>query len=288
MPNTGMRAMVPPIPTNPLPHGLLGGCVDVVQTPNLHELNGTDMVSSHCVPAEAWQDCPEPDPITGAFVNPAEKTFTRVDACSFEPVTVEAGIECSAFGLDYDEARARALEALELGEQQVLERFFFQRGLAKYAMGNDLTPAGGAVSLCVGVGTLEAWLAANYGGTGIIHAPVVVGSMLSGNRIVDFTPDGECIRTLIGNGVVLGAGYSPNFGPYTAPLTPGAAPGPGETWLYITPAMRIRRDTRELVQRAEWQTMNTLVNDRKVMAETTFVPEVDCCIAAAIRITTTC
>lgn len=281
--------MVPSITSDPLPYGLLGGCVPVVNATDPHQLNGTDMLSLGCAPAQAWQDCPDVDPITGAFTNPAAKTGVRPDTCSFEPVTAFTGADCSAFGLSYEEAREAALDHLRMGEQIVLERFFMQRGLAKFAMGNDLTPAEGALSICMGVGVLETWLAENYGGVGVIHAPVGTGTLFSGGRIVDFPRDGDaCLETLAGNKVVLGGGYSANLGPYTAPLTPGAVAPAGEAWLYITPAMRIRRDERFLPQREEWQTMNTLVNDRSVLAESTFVAEVACCVAAAVRINLSC
>lgn len=288
MPNSGMRVMVPPIPSRPLPHGLLGGCVDVVTTGDLHELNGTDMLSEPCAPANAWQDCPDVNPITGPFVNPDAKVFDRPVTTSFEPVTAYAGVECSTFGLSFDEARERAVSQLRTGEQQVLEDFFMRRGLAAYALGNDLTPAEGALSICMGVGILETWLALNYGGVGVLHAPVGVGTLLSGGRIVDFPQDESCITTLVGNAVVLGGGYSANVGPYTAPLTPGAVAPEGEAWLYITPAMRIRRDARVLPQNVEWQSINTTINDRNVIAESTFVVEVSCAVAAAVRVNLSC
>jgi hypothetical protein len=281
-----MRALVPPITSDPLPNGLLGGCVDVVTTNDMHELNGTDMISMSCAEANPWQDCPDldPDGILVPWVNPAEKLFDRPGACSFEPFTAYAGVECSTFGISFPEAQARALDQVRMGEQRALEAFFMQRGLAKMALGNDLTPAGGAVHIVSALGLLEAWLTDNFGGAGLLHVPVGAASLLSSNHLVPFTSDESCPVTLAGNGVVLGAGYSVNTGPYTAPQTPGTAAPAGEAWLYVTPPMRIRRDTPSLAMSAEWQGVNTVTNDRRAVAESTFVAEVSCCIAAAVRV----
>lgn len=280
MPNAGMRALVPPIKGTPSPHGLLGGCIEVVQTTNVHEMNGTDMRSSACTGAHPWQDCPDPE---GGWTNPAAKTFNRVSFCSFEPVTATAGAMCSAFGVTQAEAEAIALEQLTLGEQRVLEEWFMRRGLSWYAATNDLTPLAGAVHIVNGIGLLETWLAENYGGQGVIHAPIGTASLLAMHTQIDLVSEETCPTTLAGNDVILGAGYTVNVGPVAAPGSGTVAPA-GEAWLYITPPMRIRRDARTLTQSGESQSINTVVNDRLVMAETTFVPEVACCMAAAVRV----
>lgn len=286
MPSAGLRAVVPPISSEPLPHSLLGGCVDVITTTDLHELLGTDMMSMSCAVANGWQDCPTADsnPTAGPYTNPAEKVFDRSDWCSFEPITAYAGVECSTFGISYEEAQARALEQLRMGEQRVVEDFYMRRGLAVMALGNDLTPVAGALHIASGVGVLENWLANNFGGQGMIHVPAGAASLLSLNTLVDFASEETCPTTLLGNKVILGAGYTANVGPYTAPLTPGAVAPAGEAWLYITPPVRVRRDTPQLVQRSEWQTVNTVINDRRALAESTFVVETSCCIAAAVRV----
>lgn len=286
MPNAGLRALVPPIAADPLPNGLLGGCVDVVTTTDMHELNGTDMISMSCAETNPWQDCPaaDPDNVLVPWVNPGAKLFDRPEACSFEPLTAYAGVECSTFGISFPEAQARALDQLRMGEQRTLEAFFATRGLAAMAMGNDLTPAGGAVHIVAGIGLLEEWLADNFGGTGLLHVPVRASGLLSTNYLVPFASDETCPTTLAGNGVVIGAGYSAMTGPYTAAQTPGVAAPAGEAWLYVTPPMRIRRDAPSLSMSAEWQGVNTVTNDRRAVAESTFVAEVSCCMGAAIRV----
>lgn len=286
MPSAGLRAVVPPIVSDPLPHGLLGGCVDVITTTDVHELNGTDMPSSSCGAVGAWQDCPTADsnPTAGLYVNPAAKAFEKPTWCSFEPVTATAGVRCSTFGISFEEAQTYALDQLRMGEQRVVEDFHMRRGLATMALGNDLTPAAGALHIASGIGVLENWLANNFGGVGVIHVPAGAASLLSLNSLVDFGTEETCPTTLLGNGIVLGAGYTANVGPYTAPGVPGAVAPEGEAWLYITPPTRVRRNQRQLVQDDEWQTINTVTNDRRVLAESTFVVETACCMAAAVRV----
>ena len=284
MPNAGLRSLVPPIMGEPSPHGLLGGCVPVVTATDGHQMNGTDMVSTSCAVANPWQDCPTAEAGQFPWTNPASKIFDRVGTCTFEPVTAYVGAECSTVGLSFNELRERALAQLAMGEQWVLEDWFMQRFLANANNTTDLTPGGGAVHIVNGIGILETWLATNYGGQGLIHAPIGTGSLLSMHRAVNWPTEEECPQTLAGNGLILGAGYSANVGPIAPPGPPVAAPA-GEAWLYITPPMRIRRDDRSLVPVPRELSVNTAINDQRSLAETTFVPEVACCIAAAVRVT---
>lgn len=284
MPDAGMRVLVPPIKGEPSPHGLLGGCIPVVNATDGHQLNGTDLTATSCAGTNEWQDCPTP--VSGEFpwTNPASKVFDRPDTCSFEPYTVYAGLECSTVGMSYQDAAERAMDQLALGEQVTLERLFMTRWLANATHTVDITPGAGAVHIVNGIGLLETWLGTEYGGQGVIHAPIGTASLLSMHTQIDLVTEETCPTTLAGNSVVLGAGYSANVGPVALPGPPVAAAS-GEAWLYITPPMRIRRDARQLTMNAEWQGVNTNVNDRRSLAETTFVAEVACCMAAAVRVT---
>lgn len=280
MPNAGLRALVPPIAGTPLPHGLLGGCVPVVTATDMHHMNGVDLLPQSCAGAHPWVDCP--DPATG-WTNPDAKIFDRPESCTFEPVTVYSGYECSVIGSTFQEAQANALNALERGEQAALEEHFMTRWLADASHTVDLTPFAGAVHVTSGVGLLETWLATTYGGTGVIHVPVGVASLLTRFSVTEIPREDECARTLAGNSLVLGAGYSANLGPVDDVNDPEPAPA-DEAWLYITPPMRIRRDDRVIAQTLQARAVDTAVNDLRVLAETTFVPEVACCAAAAVRI----
>lgn len=275
-----MFKQVDPIPGAPSPYGLLGGCVEVVTTPDSHELMGTTFLPMSCATAYPWVDpCLNPtDPPTPA----APKTFDRPGICEFQPVTVQAGFRCSAIGLSYTEGRERALEQLRLGEQRALEEFFMGQ-LCTMGTGNDLTPVSGAVSAAQGVAILEGWLAENYGGQGLVHAPAAAAALFGCCNVVTRDRDDRCPETLMGNGVVFGAGYNVNIG------GPGCTQAPpGEAYLYVTGPVRVRRDERHITPDSEGASVNIWNNDRLILAETTFVPEVACCEAAAVRIALCC
>lgn len=278
----GFRSAVPHIPGRPSPYGLLHNpCIEVV-TGSVHEMNGTDSLALACGSTGLWYQCdatpgsPTPD-------NPAAKTFDRPTAAVYEPVSVYAGLTCSTFGFSFDEGQVAVLEQLSLGEQRALESFYMERVLCGYAAGNDLTPAAGALSSTVGIGLLESWLATNYGGVGVLHVPIGAAAMLGRDRIVNEFGDPTGLRTLAGNCVVLGGGYSANLGP--------ATPGPGcevadagEMWIYITPPVRVRRSDPVLVAANEGQSVRSATNDRFALAESAFVVETACPIAAAVRV----
>lgn len=280
MPDPGLRVLVPPISGEPSPHGLLGGCIPVLMATDGHMLNGTELLPTSCATSHPWVNCPTPE---SGWVNPSEKIFDNPESCGFDPVTAYAGFECSAIGLSYDELLSGSIDQLIRGEQFTLEEHFMTRWLADATHTTDLTPAAGAVHIVNGIGILESWLATNYGGQGILHAPIGTSSLLGMHRQIKGDGIDVCPETWAGNAVVLGAGYAANVGPATPPTAPVPAPA-GEAWLYITPPMRIRRDDRvPAIQRPE-MSVNTQINDRRALAETTFVAEVACCIAAAVRV----
>jgi hypothetical protein len=290
MPAVGSRAYVPPIGGEPSPYGLLGGCTEVVSADDMHQLLGTDLTAMSCGTVGQWQDCPTADSSpAGLWVNPVGgKTFDRPESLTFEPVTLFAGVECSTFGITQEEGQARALEQLRLGEQRALEDWFMKRWLSQAATGNDLTPVAGPLSYTAGVGVLENWLATTYGGLGVIHVPAGAAAGMSHSRIVNI-PDSCQVeicspRTLMGNCVVLGAGYAANIGATVPPATVGTVAPAGQGVIYITPPIRIRRDERMLTTTSEQQSIRAVTNDRFVLAESTFVIEVACPEAAMVRV----
>lgn len=284
VPNPGMRSLVPPINGEPSPHGLLGGCIPVVNATDPHHLNGTDLLPTLCTTTNPWQDCPTAEAGEHTFTNPSAKIFNRPESTSFSPITAYAGFECSTVGMSFTEARDAAVAQLLRGEQVTLESFFMRYWLANTNHTTDLTPGAGAVHIVNGIGLLETWLAGNYGGQGVIHAPIGTASLLAMHRQTAFGTDETCLETLAGNSLILGAGYSINVGPATPPAIPAVAPA-GEAWLYITPPMRIRQDEIVTTPQDRSLSINTSVNDQRYLAERTFVPEVACGIAAAVRVT---
>ena len=270
MPSPGLRRRVEAVPGTPLPHGLLGGCTDVIEVTDPHELLGTEWMPLSCSEAHDTTWCP-PDQ---EEVPP--KTFDRPGSCTAAPVTIYAGAECSTIGWSYQEAVRHAQETLRLGEQRALEEWLMREVLCD--IGEDLTPAAGAVSISQGVAILENWLGTEYGGTGVLHMPVGVGALLGCCNVVHME-DGAP-RTLVGNCVILGAGYAVNVGP------PGCTvPDPGETWLYATGPVRVRREPPSTVPGTDGESVAIRTNDRRVLVERTSVVEIACCQAAAVRVT---
>jgi hypothetical protein len=102
--------------------------------------------------------------------------------------------------------------------------------------------------------------------------------MISRDSIVSPLEDEP--RTLMGNCLVFGAGYSVNVGPPTCTAAPA-----GEAWLYATGPVRIRRDVAALVPMSEGESVRARTNDRFALAESTFVVEIACCTSAAVRVT---
>lgn len=163
-----------------------------------------------------------------------------------------------------------------MGEQRALEEWLLREVLCSTA--EDQTPAAGAVSVAQGVSALESWLGTEYGGTGVLHIPVGVGALLGCCNIVHTDTGGP--RTLVGNCIVLGAGYAANVGPPDC-----TEADPGEAWLYATSPVRVRRDAPATVPGTDAESVATRTNDRRVLVERTSVVEIACCRAAAVRVT---
>ncbi|MTE20285.1 cupin [Streptomyces sp. TRM43335] len=273
MPSAGLRKRVEAIPGTPAPHGILTGCTEIVDVPDVHELLGTEWMPLSCIDAHDWDWCPDGDESPGG---PVVKDFARPGVCSAAPITIYAGVTCSTIGWQYTEAVRQAREALRMGEQRALEEWFMRDVLCP--MADDLTPAEGAVSIAQGIATLEGWLASTYGGRGVLHVPAGAAALLGCCNVValqDGTP-----RTLMGNCVIMGAGYSVNVGPPDCSQAPS-----GEAWLYVTGPLRVRREAPEVVPDTDAASVRISTNDRFVLAERSFVVEVACCEAAGIRVT---
>lgn len=271
MPSAALRRYVEAVPGDPLPHGILSGCTTVIDVTDPHELLGTEWRQLSCADAHDTSWCPDDDESPGII---PQKTFSRPGICTAPPVTIYAGTECSAPGFTFSEAVQHARETLRMGEQRALEEWFIRDVLC--TIGEDLTPAAGALSIAQAVGVLEDWLGTEYGGLGVLHVPAGAGALLDHHQVVHLQ-DGSP-RTLVGNCVILGAGYSVNAGP------PDCLPAdPGEAWLYATSPLRIRREPPDIVPDNDGQSVDILTNDRRALAERTFVVEIACCRAAAVR-----
>ena len=128
----GMRKYVEAIPGRPLPHGILGGCADVRDVDDIHELLGVEWLGLGCAPVRDWVDpcLNDESPGEESPGAPQQKIFDRPNSEHAEPINVYAGAECSTLGWTYEEARAHAEASLALGEQQAVEAAFWRDRLA--------------------------------------------------------------------------------------------------------------------------------------------------------------
>ncbi|MFZ3595042.1 cupin [Streptomyces sp. BH104] len=270
-----MRAYVEAIGGAPLPHGILNTpCTDVRDVADEHELLGVEWLALGCCPVESWRDpCLDdesPGDVSGGI---AEKEFCRPQTEGASPITLYAGTECSTIGWTYEEARRHAEATLAFGEQRGLESAFWRTTLTADAV--DVTPEAGPVSLGEGVAALEGCLAATYGGVGTLHVPAGAAALLGCCNIASEDLASGSLRTLAGNCVIVGAGYSAeNTGPGGTPAAPGTA------WLYMTGPLSIRRGPAATIPDRVGPSVNTRTNDRRVLVERTYVVGTTCTVCA--------
>ncbi|MFF0401736.1 cupin [Streptomyces sp. NPDC005248] len=277
---SGLRKYVEAIPGTPLPHGILNACTDVRDVDDVHELLGVEWMALGCCPVQVWRDpCLNDESLGDESPGaPVQKEFCRPSVEHAEPITVYAGSECSTMGWTYTEAREHAEASLELGEQQAVEAGFWSAKLAMTA--TDLTPAEGPVSIAQGVAALEGCLAEQYGGVGVLHVPAGAAALLGCCNLVREDPAAGSLRTLAGNCVIIGAGYSAmNTGPGNLPAEPGTA------WLYITGPVVVRRGPTETVPDQPGASVNIRNNDRRVLVERTYVVATTCTVCAVQVVT---
>ncbi|MCX5326283.1 cupin [Streptomyces sp. NBC_00120] len=270
-----MRVYVEAIGGTPLPHGILGApCTQVRDVSDEHELLGVEWLALGCCPVESWKnpcdDDESPGDVSGGA---AEKEFCRPEIEHASPITLYAGTECATIGWTYEEARRHAEATLALGEQRGLESAFWRTTLTADAV--DVTPEAGPVSLGQGVAALEGCLAEAYGGVGTLHVPAGAAALLGCCAIVSEDAASGALRTLAGNCVVIGAGYSAeNTGPGGTPADPGTA------WLYITGPLSIRRGPSSTIPDRAGSSVNIRTNDRRVLVERTYVVGTTCTVCA--------
>ena len=195
-----------------------------------------------------------------------------------EPFLVYGSYGCKSLSRPFDEAEQRARLHLQLGEERAVERAIAAGGFGgapTFQGADNLTPAGGAVSVVDGFGLLEGYLGEEYGGQGVIHAPRGLAARVGDNGIVH--REGQRLETVVGTFVVLGGGYSlANVGPT------GDAPPEGEAWLFATSRPIIRRgevyvtpDPDHFLQRG--------TNDVEIVAQRAYAVSWEC-VLAAVRV----
>lgn len=241
---------------------------------------GVEWVGIGCCAAGTTTWCPDdssPSSPTDSPTSPGEKDFCRPTWEWADPVTVYAGVECTTVGFTAAEAREQARQTLVLGRSAAVEQWWTENYLATNAL--DITPDSGPLPVERGIAALEGFLAIEYGGSGVIHAPAGVGALLGCCNVVRL--DGGRLRTITGNCVVIGAGYD------LATTGPDGPAPDGEAWVYITGPVVVRREESFDVPNTDAEQVRITTNDRQALAEQAFVVA-STCVVGAIRVSEVC
>lgn len=195
------------------------------------------------------------------------------------PIKVFAGFTCSPVDLTEEKMKARAEAALATDWVAVEQAVWASTELRLMRTGADATVELSAtpVSITRGVGLLEAYLAASYGGIGVIHAPRAVAAHAASAHLL--TPASGYLTTPLGNRWSFGAGY-----PNTEP--DGSAAAAGVAWLVVTTAVNYRR-TEIQHRRTREQSTAYGANRIDVVVDRTYVVSWDDCVRAAVPVTLT-
>jgi hypothetical protein len=212
------------------------------------------------------------------------------------PFTVYAEFDCSPVGQDY--LTDKAADALARNEAYQVSHAFWtgtagsSGGTAQTtvwphlaanttlddAQGIRLQSAAsplvtGGDDAAVVLGQIESSLAQCYGGQGVIHIPyTALPTFTSRMLILPESPTGP-LRTLAGNLVVPGTGY-------TGSSPAGAAPAAGTTWIYATGAVLGYRS--DVFVRPFPGTFDRAENTVHYMASRTYLFGFECCHYAAL------
>ncbi|MBF6298227.1 hypothetical protein IU459_11815 [Nocardia amamiensis] len=233
----------------------------------------------------AW----EPNPCGPAKLDPAECGDTPTDRDvpdgigldSAEPIVVYNGFTCRAVGLTEQAMLDRATASLLTEWVAVEQAVWASTGLR---LMNDTTGeetavlAEDPVPLVSGIGLLEGFLGANYGGIGVLHTPREVASHAAAAQQISTEP-GRLV-TVLGTRWAFGAGY-PNTGPDGAPAAADTA------WIVATGAVTYRRT--EITHRpgSMREAFNYANNEIRAIAERTYVVAWDECVRAAVPVSLT-
>lgn len=123
------------------------------------------------------------------------------------------------------------------------------------------------------LGRLEASLASCYGGQGVIHIPYSALPTFTSRMLIMPESSNGPLRTLAGNLVVAGTGY-------TGSSPAGAAPAEGFSWIYATGAMFGFRS--DVFVRQFPDTFDRAENTVKMIASRTYLFGFECCHLAAL------
>lgn len=218
----------------------------------------------------------------------AGKTFPGGDLVdTATPFVVYAGRTCGTVGFTEAEQQALTLTKLKASEQAIVEQVF-SRQLFGQAPG--LSNAVGVTTVPVGtnfvdaIGKLEAAFYAAYGMIGVLHLPLRSGEFVSSYNMLT----ADAAHPMPGNSKVwrLATGTIVSIGNYAGNSPVDVAPVAGHEWLYMTPPIKIWRQTDAQVTVSPLEgALNRTTNQETWLAERTYVVGYECNAVFAIDAT---
>lgn len=277
----GPRLYVGRPPVTPAGFGLLQTAT-VIDDTDPHWRNGVEFEPLDCdESAITTQQCVEfpPDAPTAAVqTKVTEPTGQRQSTA--DPFTVYTYVACSAPSFDDQMLRDRVAEKLTLGEGRAIEREFWTGAngvdphLADLAAVTIL--AGGLpVSPVAAMGALEGALGECFGGVGMIHSPRGAIPSFQSQYLIE--KSGQRLRTNPLETLIAAGGGYPGSGP------DGIAAPAGQSWVFASGGVTIRRSGIEFVGTAAPEWVKRDSNDSVLIAERTYVITLDdCCVFAVL------
>jgi|SRR5688572_19343138 len=247
---------------------------EIDETVDPHAFNGgVQFITGNCGDAVGYAVACAESLATKTFTNePAFETAT--------PFVVYAGRLCGSVGFTEAESQRYTMAKLKANEQTVVEQIFSDQ-LFGQSPGLTNNPSVVTVAVAAGInfveaiGRLEAAFYAAYGYAGTIHMPFRAGEHAASQHILFADkdhplPGNENVwRTAPGSVVSVGA-YSGN-----SPV--GVAPVAGHQWIYMTPPVKIWRqsDSQVFVSPIEGS-LNRATNQETWLAERSYVMGFEC------------
>lgn len=281
----------------PLPHGLLSALASEIRTPIDTHWEGGVTYETLCGAGDSTYDECFAVSGVGAVATPAPpaaKSYTAsIDKRGATSFTVYAEVDCSAPGF-WDRAEESAEDALRQSEQYQVEyalwtgrangaTVVFPHLAASTAIVDDngytlqtaavLVTGGNVLDVVEALGRVEGELASCYNGVGVIHVPRALAATFQNASLI--IPDGTRYRTVNGNIVVFGSGYT------------GSSPkGVSDTslmWIYATGMPFIYRSPVRIFRSKT--ILDRATNTMYAIAERTYVIGWNCChIGASVTL----
>ncbi|MFJ3856120.1 hypothetical protein ACIPRL_07835 [Streptomyces sp. NPDC090085] len=180
-----------------------------------------------------------------------------------DPFPVFASVECGPGGEFMAQAQGIARARLEAGEQCAVEKHVW--GVLQAEGGRSIGTPDLARPLLHALGEMDAWLARERGGVGVIHVPAELVGFLSGPSPLVWDAARGRVRTRLGSSVVFGACYDMRQRP------DGKDAKPGEATVFVSGPLVVRRSPVQ-----SYDGLDRVTNDAAGVAERVYAVAVDC------------